>query len=57
MKAPRIDGKYMAIIHPSVGYDLRQSEEWRDAHKYASPDEIFNGEIGELHGVRFKQKS
>lgn len=53
MKAPKIDGKYMAIIHPSVGYDLRQSEEWRDAHKYASPDEIFNGEIGELHGVRF----
>ena len=53
MKAPRIDGKYMAVIHPSVGYDLRQSEEWRDAHKYASPDEIFNGEIGELHGVRF----
>lgn len=22
MKAPKIDGKYMAIIHPSVGYDL-----------------------------------
>lgn len=53
LKAPRIDGKYMAIIHPSVGYDLRQSEEWQEAHKYASPDEIYNGEIGELHGVRF----
>ncbi|MDD5944114.1 MAG: N4-gp56 family major capsid protein [Clostridia bacterium] len=53
MKAPKIDGKYMAIIHPSVGYDLRQSEEWIEAHKYASPEEIYNGEIGELHGVRF----
>ncbi|GFI61253.1 hypothetical protein IMSAG049_00410 [Clostridiales bacterium] len=53
LKAPRIDGKYMAIIHPPVGYDLRQSEEWQEAHKYASPDEIYNGEIGELHGVRF----
>ena len=53
MKAPKIDGKYVAIIHPSVGYDLRQSDEWMEAHKYASPEEIYNGEIGELHGVRF----
>lgn len=53
MKAPKIDGKYMAIIHPSVAYDLRQSNEWIEAHKYASPEEIYNGEIGELHGVRF----
>ncbi|MCD8036973.1 MAG: N4-gp56 family major capsid protein [Clostridiales bacterium] len=53
MKAPKIDGKYMAIIHPSVAYDLRQSDEWIEAHKYASPEEIYNGEIGELHGVRF----
>lgn len=53
MKAPKIDGKYMAIIHPSAAYDLRQSDEWTEAHKYASPEEIYNGEIGELHGVRF----
>ena len=24
-----------------------------EAHKYARPEEIFTGEIGELHGVRF----
>lgn len=52
-KAPRIGGKYIAIIHPSVAYDLRASAEWIDAHKYAASTEIFNGEIGELHGVRF----
>jgi len=52
-KAPKINGKYIAIIHPSVAYDLRQSSDWIDAHKYASPEEIYNGEIGELHGVRF----
>ncbi len=52
-KAPKINGKYVAIIHPSVTYDLRQSSDWLDAHKYAQPDEIYNGEIGELHGVRF----
>lgn len=53
MKAPTIDGKYIAIIHPSVAYDLRESSDWLDVHKYAQPEEIFNGEIGELHGVRF----
>lgn len=52
-KAPKINGKYIAIIHPSVTYDIRQSAEWLDVHKYAHPDEIYNGEIGELHGVRF----
>lgn len=52
-KAPKINGKYVAIVHPSVTYDLRQSADWIDAHKYANPEEIYNGEIGELHGVRF----
>ncbi len=52
-KAPKINGKYVAIIHPSVAYDLRKSEDWKDAHKYADVTPIFNGEIGELHGVRF----
>ena len=52
-KAPKINGKYVAIIHPSVAYDLRKSDEWVEAHKYAATTEIFNGEIGELHGVRF----
>ena len=52
-KAPKINGKYVAIIHPSVAEDLRESKGWIEAHKYASPEEIFNGEIGELHGVRF----
>lgn len=52
-KAPKINGKYVAVIHPSVAYDLRKSEDWKEAHKYADVTPIFNGEIGELHGVRF----
>ena len=52
-RVPTIGGKYYAVIHPSVAYDLRKSEAWVEAHKYASPDQIFNGEIGELHGCRF----
>ena len=53
MKAPTINGDYVAIIHPSVTYDLRQDNQWLEAHKYARPEEIYNGEIGKLHGVRF----
>lgn len=52
-KAPKIDGKYVAIIHPSVAEDLRNDPAWEEAHKYAATTEIFNGEIGELDGVRF----
>ena len=52
-RVPRINGKYYGVIHPSVAYDLRQSKEWIEVHKYAATSEIFNGEIGELHGCRF----
>ena len=52
-RVPTIDGKYYAVIHPSVAHDLRRSEEWIESHKYASVAEIKNGEIGELHGCRF----
>lgn len=52
-RVPRINGRYYAVIHPSVAHDLRGTEGWIEAHKYAAPEELFNGEIGELHGVRF----
>ena len=53
-KAPFFEGnKYVAVIHPSVTYDLRSSKDWLEVHKYAATTEIFEGEIGELHGVRF----
>ena len=53
MNAPKFNGKYICIIHPSVAYDLRQDESWIAAHQYAAATELFDGEIGELHGVRF----
>ena len=53
MNAPTFDGKYVCIIHPSVAFDLRQDEAWIAAHQYAGATELFSGEIGELHGVRF----
>ncbi|MGM9641367.1 MAG: N4-gp56 family major capsid protein [Faecousia sp.] len=53
-KAPKFDGRwYVAVIHPSVAYDLTSSTEWLEAHKYAATTEIFAGEIGQLRGCRF----
>lgn len=52
-KAPKIDGCYVALIHPSVALDLRESAEWKEFHKYNDVAPIFKGEIGMLHGVRF----
>ena len=43
----------MPSFTSSVAYDLRSSEAWIEAHKYAGLTELFTGEIGELHGVRF----
>ena len=52
---PTIGGKYVAIIHPYVAYDLMSDPAWIDAHKYAKPDNLYEGEIGEIGGVRFVQ--
>lgn len=51
--AEKINGSYIAIIHPDCVYDLRKDENWLYPHQYASPEEIFEGEIGKIEGVRF----
>lgn len=53
----QIGESYVAIVHPYVAYDLRRNSEWIDVHKYASPENIYNGEIGKLAGVRFIETS
>lgn len=55
--APKIDGSYVAIVHPFVAYDLMSDEAWIDAHKYATPENIYEGEIGKIAGVRFVESS
>lgn len=49
----KIDGSYWAIIHPDIAFDLTEDPNWMEAHKYAKPDEIYDGEIGRIAGVRF----
>lgn len=51
--APKIDGSYVCIVHPSVVFDMITSDEWIDVQKYAGSTAIFEGEIGKIYGVRF----
>jgi N4-gp56 family major capsid protein len=55
--APTINGEYVGIIHPYVAHDLMRDEEWIESHKYAQPENLYNGEIGKVAGVRFVQSS
>lgn len=55
--APKIDGGYVAIVHPDVSYDLMRDEEWVDVNKYSNSENIFNGEIGKIGGVRFVEST
>jgi len=51
-------GGYVAVAHPDAIYDLTGESgtgSWIDVHKYAQPQNIFNGELGSLLGVRLVQ--
>jgi len=51
--APKIRGDYVAIIHPDVVYDLMRDPEWLNPKEYVDTQDIYNGEVGKLYGVRF----
>jgi N4-gp56 family major capsid protein len=55
--APKIDGFYVAIIHPHVAYDLMSDPEWMDVQKYATPENMLKGELGKLGGCRFVEST
>ena len=53
--APWVDGKYLFIINSEVEYDLKNlsANGFIEVWKYAKPDEILQGEIGEFMGFKF----
>ena len=55
--APKIAGDYVCILHPYVAYDIMSDPRWEEMHKYATPDNMYEGEIGRIAGVRFVETS
>ena len=55
--APKIDGDYVCILHPYVAYDIMSDPRWEEMHKYATPENMYQGEIGRIAGVRFVETS
>ena len=57
--APDYDGYYVAIMHPLVAGDLRSETNgaYIEFAKYATPDRLFRGEVGCIHGVRVIESS
>ena len=55
--APKINGSYVCILHPYAAYDLMADPRWEEMHKYCKPEEMFEGEIGKVAGVRFVESS
>lgn len=54
--AKKIDGNYVAIVHPFVAYDLMNDPQWIDVKNYDNKD-LYAGELGTLYGIRFVESS
>lgn len=50
---PRINGSYVAIVHPDVAYDIMSDPKWVNVKTYSDPSGMYEGEIGKIEGVRF----
>ncbi len=57
MNGQPIDDSFVAVIHPDIVCDLQGNEEWIEAHKYAKPENIYNGEVGKIAGCRFVEST
>lgn len=52
---PHTKDRFVATAHPDVIYDLEGDSNWTNAHIYTEKgiNSVYNGEAGELYGVRF----
>lgn len=57
MNAPKINGDYVGIIHPDVAFDIMSDPEWQYPHTYVDTENIYNNELGKIHGVRFVEST
>ncbi len=52
-RSPLFNGTYVAIIPPQGSYDFTQDGDWKLVSAYSAAKQIFKGEIGMWHNVRF----
>ena len=51
-----INGYYIGIIDPEIAYDLMNDADWKAVNQYnLGGENIYDGEDGKLHGVKFIQ--
>ena len=56
-KGQKISGSYVGIAHPDVAYDIMGDPKWEAIKTYSDAKDIYEGEIGRLHGVRFVEST
>lgn len=47
------DGLYIGKVGPDTAFDLFQDSTWVNVKTYSTPEDMYNGEIGKMNGVRF----
>ena len=56
--APTVNGDYLAIVHPSVEFDLITNSAWIGVHQYTDEvEKVYAGEIGRLYNIRFMRST
>ena len=51
-RAPKINGKYVAIMPPQGTRDVMNNSEFREVVRQNYADKIFKGEVGDYYGLR-----
>lgn len=51
------DGYFLGKVGPDTAYDLMGDNTWINAHTYKDGKELYQGELGKLHKVRFLEAS
>ena len=46
-------GSFIGFTHPDSGFDFKGSPEWSEPHTYVDTENIYSGEIGKLHNIRW----
>ena len=51
------DGYFLGKVGPDTAFDLMADTTWVNAHTYKDGDNLYKGELGKLHRVRFLEAS